>query len=102
MSVPPQRVSAVRRFNRFYTRRIGVLQGGLLRSPYSLMNLEGVRYGETNTLLDGKEARGFGKVQALPSLLWRLAGKRAVAEPASPKAHAKAKAQKSGRKTSRR
>lgn len=36
MSVPQQRVSAVRRFNRFYTRRIGVLQGGLLSSPYSL------------------------------------------------------------------
>lgn len=32
----PAHVSAVRRFNRFYTRRIGVLQGGLLKSPYSL------------------------------------------------------------------
>jgi DNA-binding MarR family transcriptional regulator/GNAT superfamily N-acetyltransferase len=31
-----ERVSAVRQFNRFYTRRIGVLQGGLLKSPYSL------------------------------------------------------------------
>ena len=31
-----QKVSAVRQFNRFYTRRIGVLQGGLLKSPYSL------------------------------------------------------------------
>ena len=30
------RISAVRRFNRFYTRRIGALQGELLRSPYSL------------------------------------------------------------------
>ena len=30
------RVAAVRAFNRFYTRRIGLLQGGILASPYSL------------------------------------------------------------------
>jgi DNA-binding MarR family transcriptional regulator/N-acetylglutamate synthase-like GNAT family acetyltransferase len=32
----PNRVEAVRHFNRFYTRQIGVLQDRLLRSPFSL------------------------------------------------------------------
>src|SRR6266704_777451 len=31
-----ERVAAIRQFNRFFTRQIGVLREGLLHSPYSL------------------------------------------------------------------
>src|SRR5882757_11160064 len=35
----PQRIAAVRRFNRFYTRQIGVLRKTYLGSPYSLAEM---------------------------------------------------------------
>lgn len=36
IAAPADRLEAVRRFNRFYTRRLGVLQEGLLQSPFTL------------------------------------------------------------------
>src|SRR4028119_826037 len=33
---PGTKIDAVRRFNRFFTRRIGTLREGLLHTPYSL------------------------------------------------------------------
>jgi DNA-binding MarR family transcriptional regulator/GNAT superfamily N-acetyltransferase len=36
MATPTDRIAAVRAFNRFYTRRIGVLQEGLLRTRFTL------------------------------------------------------------------
>src|SRR5262244_2696998 len=36
MPAPAQRIDAVREFNRYYTRRIGVLHEGLLHTPFTL------------------------------------------------------------------
>jgi DNA-binding MarR family transcriptional regulator/GNAT superfamily N-acetyltransferase len=36
IGVSEERIAAVRKFNRFFTRQIGVLREGLLHSPYSL------------------------------------------------------------------
>lgn len=33
---PLDRIGEIRRFNRFYTRQIGLVNGGLIKSPYSL------------------------------------------------------------------
>src|SRR5436190_18977779 len=36
ISEKPAQIEAIRHFNRFYTRQIGVLEEGLLQSPYTL------------------------------------------------------------------
>ena len=67
---PATHVHAVRAFNRFYTQRIGVLQRGLLHSPYSLTEVR-VLY----ELANGKDvtATGLQKILDLdPGYLSRI------------------------------
>lgn len=82
----PSHIEAVRRFNRFYTRRIGVLQEGLLDSPYSLTEVRtmyeiahhqgitatalcsmlGLDPGYVSRIVCGFEKKGWLKRGALP------------------------------------
>lgn len=67
------RVSAVRHFNRFYTRQIGVLREGLLHSPYSLTEAR-IIYELGNR--DGLTAAQLGRELGLdPGYLSRTLGR---------------------------
>lgn len=50
-----EKVEAVRRFNRFFTRRVGALRGGLLHSPYSLA--------EARILFEGGPVGGVSEIR---------------------------------------
>ncbi|HEX6840522.1 MAG TPA: bifunctional helix-turn-helix transcriptional regulator/GNAT family N-acetyltransferase [Stellaceae bacterium] len=71
-SVLAGRIDAVRRFNRFYTRKIGVLEERLLRSPFSLAEARVVyELGQRPTATAGELAR---ELVLDPGYLSRLLG----------------------------
>ena len=71
-SVLAGRIDAVRRFNRFYTRKIGVLEERLLRSPFSLAEARVVyELGQRPTATAGELAR---ELVLDPGYLSRLVG----------------------------
>ncbi len=51
-----------------------------VQSPHSLINEDIARYGEENSLWDGRDARGFSTLLSIPSLLHRTAGERSRAQ----------------------
>jgi DNA-binding MarR family transcriptional regulator/N-acetylglutamate synthase-like GNAT family acetyltransferase len=56
-----ERISAVRGFNRFFTRRIGVLREGLLHTPYPLTDARILfELGQTDHLIASKLGRELG------------------------------------------
>ena len=80
------RIDAVRRFNRFYTRKIGVLEEHLLRSPFSLAEGRVVyELGQRATVTAGELSR---ELALDPGYLSRLLGgleqRRIVARAPSP------------------
>src|SRR5579862_4629164 len=83
-------IDEIRSFNRFYTRRIGLLEEGLSNSPFSLVEarvLYELARGEADTAADLSRALDMDKAH-LSRVLGRLRGRGLVASAVSPR-HAK-------------
>ena len=63
MMVSPERISSVRRFSRFYTKRVGLLSDGVLDSPWSLSQARVIyelAHAETNGVTGARVANTLG------------------------------------------
>jgi len=75
MAGPPDEVATMRRFNRFYTRVLGLLEEGILRSPFTLTEARVIyEIGRRQRSSASEIADELGMDRAQMSrLIWRLA-----------------------------
>src|SRR5258706_9558036 len=102
----PQAIDAVRRFNRFYTRRIGALRGGLAGSPFPLPEARVLyelahRSGATATAIGRDLALDAGYLSRLLAGLRRKGLVRATRSPRDARASLLALTRKGARAVAR-
>src|ERR1700691_4784880 len=85
--VPEHHVHSMRRFNRFYTRQIGLLDEGLLNSPFSLTEVRTLYELAHRDQLTAAELCGDLGLDAgyLSRILRKFEKKRLIAKKTSPK-----------------
>src|SRR5580765_3548747 len=81
-----ERIDAVRAFNRFYTRRLGLVRGGLVKTPHPLAEARVLYELGNHGAMETSELRGILDVDAgqLSRLLARLEAEGLLARTPSP------------------
>ncbi len=81
MAVPRDHIAALRAFNRFYTRIIGVVDDSILQSPYSLPEARVIyETGRRGTVTAGELAQDLDMDRGQMSrLVWRLSDRNVLA-----------------------